>query len=68
MMDEGLIRETKGRDEGPRHFLTPKGEDAVYILLAIPRFGIRHYMGKDKPEKTVIRELHYDIPKNGWSY
>jgi len=68
MMDEGLIRKTKGRDEGPRYFLTPKGEDAVYILLAILRFGIRHYMGKDKHEKTVIRELHYDIPKNGWSY
>ena len=68
MRDEGLIKKVKGRDEGPRYFLTPKGEDAVYILLAILRFGIRHYMGKNKQEETAIRELHYDIPKDGWSY
>jgi DNA-binding HxlR family transcriptional regulator len=45
MSREGLVKKETS-DEGPRYILTPMGEDAVYILLAMLRFGIRHYMGK----------------------
>jgi DNA-binding HxlR family transcriptional regulator len=69
MRKEGLI--VKKRDaKGPRYCLTAKGEDAVYILLAILRFGIRHYMKKEKlNENAVIKELHYKVPSdNKWFY
>jgi DNA-binding HxlR family transcriptional regulator len=69
MASEGLIKkETK--NDGPRYFLTPMGEDAVYILLAMLRFGIRHYMGNQdaKEEEKVVSQLRYDIPKTGWVY
>ena len=69
MAGEGLIRK-ESQNEGPRYFLTPMGEDAVYILLAMLRFGIRHYMGKQsvKDEEKVLNRLHYDIPKTTWDY
>ncbi len=68
MAREGLVKK-KVSHEGPEYSLTPKGEDAVYILLAILRFGIRHYM-KKSDEKTVINELHYDVPpaNQKWFY
>ena len=47
------------------------GEDAVYILLAMLRFGIRHYMGKQsaKEEEKVLNQLWYEIPKTtAWVY
>jgi DNA-binding HxlR family transcriptional regulator len=72
MKDEGLVKKTRSEGgEGFRYSLTSKGEDAVYILLAILRFGIRHHMGKKGggDEETVIKELHYEVPNNGkWFY
>ena len=69
MTREGLVVKKKSQ-RNPQYFLTPKGEDAVYILLAILRFGIRHYMGKKKAdEKTVIDGLHYTVPEGTkWFY
>jgi DNA-binding HxlR family transcriptional regulator len=42
--------------------LTSKGEDAVYILLALLRYGIRHHMNRkeDYDIKDAVRELHYE--------
>jgi DNA-binding HxlR family transcriptional regulator len=69
MVSEGLVKKVTN-DDGPRYFLTPMGEDAVYILLAMLRFGIRHYMGKQtaKEEAQVLSKLEYDIPKKDWIY
>ena len=69
MSSEGLVKK-ETNDEGPRYFLTPMGEDAVYILLAMLRFGIRHYMGKQsaKEEEKVLNQLRYEIPKTAWVY
>jgi DNA-binding HxlR family transcriptional regulator len=69
MSSEGLVKK-EINDEGPRYYLTPIGEDAVYILLAMLRFGIRHYMGKQtaREEEKVINQLRYDIPKTAWVY
>src|SRR6266481_5629440 len=61
MTKEGLVKKKMHGSEGPQYYLTPKAEDAVYILLAILRFGIRHYI-KKSDEKTVINDLHYDVP------
>ena len=67
MTKEGLVKK-KFLQNNPQYFLTTKGEDAVYILLAILRFGIRHYMRKSD-EKTVINDLHYDVPRGTkWFY
>jgi DNA-binding HxlR family transcriptional regulator len=69
MTREGLVVKKKSQ-RNPQYFLTSKGEDAVYILLAILRFGIRHYMGKKKSdEKAAIEELHYAVPEGTkWFY
>ncbi|MFI5421082.1 MAG: winged helix-turn-helix transcriptional regulator [Nitrososphaerales archaeon] len=69
MTKEGLVKKKMHGSEGPKYYLTPKGEDAVYILLAILRFGIRHYM-KKADEKTVIHDLRYDVPpaNHKWFY
>jgi DNA-binding HxlR family transcriptional regulator len=47
MTDEGLL--TKERHGAESHYrLTKRGEDAIYILLALLRYGMRHHMsGKD---------------------
>jgi DNA-binding HxlR family transcriptional regulator len=66
MTKEGLIVKKQKIGDGEKiqgYYLTPKGEDAVYILLAILRFGLRYYMGKEvRDEGKAIKELHYDIP------
>jgi hypothetical protein len=45
------------------YYLTPKGEDAVYILLAILRYGIKHFIGMEVQTKLegekLARQLHY---------
>ena len=71
MRKEGLVKKAKDDEtEGPRYSLTPKGEDAVYILLAILRYGIRHQMGKkERDEQSVIKELRYEVPSGSkWLY
>ncbi|MDA4129690.1 MAG: helix-turn-helix transcriptional regulator [Thaumarchaeota archaeon] len=68
MAKEGLVKKKSIRTEGPQYYLTTKGEDAVYILLATLRFGIRHYM-KKLDEKSAIDKLHYEVPEEKkWSY
>lgn len=44
--------------------LTNKGEDAVYVLLALLRYGIRHQMkrGENVDVKDVVKELRYQSP------
>ena len=45
MQDEGLIERVERGDE-VRYRLTPRGEDAVFILLAFLRYGMKHHRGK----------------------
>jgi DNA-binding HxlR family transcriptional regulator len=44
MQQEQLIVR-RGESGGVRYRLTPRGEDAVYILLAFLRYGTRHHLG-----------------------
>jgi len=45
---EGLISRTR-TGLAVNYRLTPKGADAVYILLAFLRYGLRHYVGPQPP-------------------
>jgi DNA-binding HxlR family transcriptional regulator len=38
-----------------RYRLTPRGEDAVYILLAFLRYGTRHHLGPAPPAGKSTR-------------
>ncbi len=69
MKKEEFVKKSEDVD-GPRYSLTTKGEDAVYILLAILRFGIRYHMGKkNRDEEDIFRQLHYEMPtETKWSY
>jgi DNA-binding HxlR family transcriptional regulator len=63
MVAEGLLdREQEGREVA--YTLTQKGEDAIFILLAVLRYGIRHHMAKgpEYTEEDALRELHYRPP------
>ncbi len=63
MLAEGLLdRKENGRDVV--YDLTSRGEDAVYILLAVLRYGIRHHMrgGLDFTEEEAMRKLNYRSP------
>ena len=63
MVAEGLLdRKENGKEIG--YDLTSKGEDAVYILLAVLRYGIRHHMGEesDLTEEDAMIELNYRSP------
>ena len=63
MTKEGLLtRERKG--DKIQYHLTGKGEDAIYILLALLRYGIRHHMDKHDSLDTgeVMKELQYSSP------
>jgi DNA-binding HxlR family transcriptional regulator len=59
---ELLDRTQQGR--GVLYKLTSKGEDAVYILLAVLRYGIRHHMKKGPAfgEEDAMKELSYHSP------
>ena len=63
LVAEGLLdRSQEGREI--TYGLTSKGEDAVFILLAVLRYGIRHHMtkGPEYTEKDAMKELHYRSP------
>jgi DNA-binding HxlR family transcriptional regulator len=63
MVAEGLLDRTQqGREI--TYSLTSRGEDAVFILLAVLRYGIRHHMtkGPDYTENDAMRDLHYRSP------
>lgn len=63
MVAEGLLDRTENPGE-ITYKLTSKGEDAVYILLALLRYGIRHHMrkGADYTQEDAMNELHYRSP------
>lgn len=44
MQEEGLIERTEEGEWG-RYRLTARGEDAVFILLAFLRYGMKHHPG-----------------------
>jgi DNA-binding HxlR family transcriptional regulator len=63
LVAEGLLeRQQDGREV--MYNLTEKGEDAIFILLAVLRYGIRHHMtkGPEYTEEDALRELHYRPP------
>ena len=45
MQKEGLI-ERKATDDVVSYTLTPRGEDAVFILLSFLRYGLKHHAGE----------------------
>ena len=45
MQQEGLVDRVEKGDE-VSYRLTARGEDAVFILLAFLRYGMKHHMGK----------------------
>jgi DNA-binding HxlR family transcriptional regulator len=57
-----LERSQEGREV--TYDLSNKSGDAVYVLLAVLRYGIRHHMSKGPGygEEDAIRELHYQMP------
>ena len=63
MVAEGLLERTERGGE-VTYALTTKGEDAMYILLAVLRYAIRHHMrkGADYTEEDAMMELHYRSP------
>ena len=61
MTKQGLLKREENGDI-VRYRLTGKGEDAIYILLALLRYGMRHHMGQKgqfNPDKAM-KDLHYD--------
>ena len=63
MREEGLL---KRREDGKTIFysLTSRGEDAVYVLLALLRYGIRYHMSSkgEFDQEEVMKKLHYEPP------
>ena len=64
MVAERLLERTENGRGEVAYNLTSRGEDAVYILLAVLRYGIRHHMrrGTNLTERDAMRELHYRSP------
>ncbi len=63
LVNEGLLE--RNEESGiVTYVLTGKGEDAVYVLLALLRYGIRHHMKKEEEYglKDAMKELHYQSP------
>ncbi len=63
MVAAGILSRAEKRGE-VEYGLTGKGEDAVFILLAVLRYAVRHHMtaGPEYSEKDALRELHYLSP------
>ena len=63
LVAEGLLERVES-EGGVRYELTAKGEDSVYILLAILRYGMRHHMkkGSDLSQDEAMKALHYYSP------
>jgi DNA-binding HxlR family transcriptional regulator len=54
MQAEGLV-ERVGQREKIRYRLTSRGEDAVFILLAFLRYGIKHHVGAIAKAGNTVR-------------
>jgi len=63
MTDEGLLSKELNGDQ-TRYRLTERGEDAVYILLALLRYGVKHHMSKQGAgsEGEAMKALKYVSP------
>ena len=68
MQREGLIEKTTANDM-TNYNLTARGEDAVFILLAFLRYGLKHHISKQASTakalpsfKDMIRE-YQQLPK-----
>ena len=63
LVAEGLLERVVSKGE-VSYSLTAKGEDSVYILLAILRYGMRHHVsgGAEYTQKEAMKELHYESP------
>jgi DNA-binding HxlR family transcriptional regulator len=59
MQQEGLVERVEV-GENVSYRLTPRGEDAVFILLAFLRYGMKHHMSK--PPKATPRSLQPGRP------
>jgi DNA-binding HxlR family transcriptional regulator len=60
MQKEGLI-ERKATKDVIRYSLTPRGEDAVFILLAFLRYGLKHHTGEKLPSFKPLSSLEQMI-------
>lgn len=63
MVGEGLLKR-EDRGDAVYYHLTDRGEDAIYILLALLRYGMRHHMGRKGhfDQNEAMKELHYESP------
>jgi len=66
MREEGLLNR-KERGRAVYYQLTTRGEDAIYVLLALLRYGIRHHGGPRNAfdQDEVMKRLHYESPFDG---
>ena len=65
MEAEALIeRSVKG--ERVTYWLTPRGEDAVFILLAFLRYGIRHHLPKGKSAGNASKSASDSDARHGF--
>jgi DNA-binding HxlR family transcriptional regulator len=60
MQKEGLI-ERKATRDAIKYSLTPRGEDAVFILLAFLRYGLKHHTGEKLASSKPLPSLEQMI-------
>lgn len=58
MAEEGLVRKVVHEDM-TQYFLTSRGEDAVFILLAFLRYGLKHHGGRksEAEKRSSLNEM-----------
>lgn len=70
MHKEGLIERTVKKDM-VTYRLTPQGEDAVYILLAFLRYGLKYHVRRESDSKSfpsiqdLMRDYRRRMDRNG---
>src|SRR5437660_8961657 len=62
MQKEGLIERTVKSDR-ITYMLTPRGEDAAYVLLAFLRYGLRYHGGSGEVAKIKPLPSFQDLVK-----
>ncbi len=62
MREEGLVNRVTSH-EVVTYQLTTKGEDAIYVLLAFLRYGLRYHLGQAaKVRRPSVAELLDQLP------
>jgi len=58
MTEEGLVRKVV-HDYMTQYFLTSQGEDAVFILLAFLRYGLKHHARhrSEEQKRATLNEM-----------